>query len=131
MIALLILAAIGFGTLPLWPEDWRVGLVAGWSLSIALEAVLLVHRQRDVRSGSRDLLASMVFGFLAKLAIIAAGGILGAYAGWYEPAPFLLSFVAGVVAGEVAGLASLGPLLRSRAARPSGTPPQTRDPEHP
>lgn len=124
MIALLVLALTGLASWPLWPPPWRLGLALGWSAVLAVEILLLARRRRAMRSpagarGYRQLQFAQVLGFLLKLFLVTAGGILGAATDWYHEASFLLAFVAGLLAGEAVSVTAL-----LRGSRGAGLPPQ-------
>ncbi|MFQ5747885.1 MAG: hypothetical protein ACE5H3_00325 [Planctomycetota bacterium] len=117
MILLVLSGLAGAATLPLWNLEWRSGLLSGWALGILMETLLLGRRLAALRGGPRagNLLALTALGFLAKLALLAAGGILGAFTGWFHAPSFLLAFLAAVFLGE--GLA-LTRFLREGARPP-------------
>lgn len=124
MIALLVLTLAGLATWPLWPPSWRLGLALGWSVVLAVEILLLWRRRRAMHAPAdarayRQLQLAQVLGFLLKLLLVTAGGILGAATDWYHEASFLLAFVAGLLAGEAVSVTAL-----LRAARGAGSPPQ-------
>jgi len=102
MILLILSGLAGVGTLPFWDPEWRTGLLFGWVLGILLEAWLLGRRLAALRGGphSGNLLALTALGFLAKLALLAAGGILGAFTGWFHAPSFLLALLAAIFLGE-------------------------------
>ena len=127
MILLVLSAAAGFASLPLWPPPWQSGIALGWGLGMLVEMVLARRRARLLRGrpGANDLLALVALGFLGKLFLIATGAILGAATDWYLPEAYGLAFLAAVFLGEAVGLSSS--LLRAPPpADPSPPPPPER-----
>jgi len=123
MILLVLTGLAGVATFPLWEPAWRSGLLSGWTLGILVETWLLGRRLAALRCGPRsgNLLALTALGFLTRLALLGAGGILGAFTGWFHAPSFLLAFLAAVFLGE--GL-TLTRILRG-GARPSRPPPSS------
>ncbi len=124
MILLLLLTLAGLATLPLWPEAWRLGLGVGWCAALLLELLVFAARRRamtqdaDARNFQR-MLRIQVLGFLGKLVVVTAGGVLGAETGWYHHPSYLLAFVAGLVLGEAVPMTALFRATRAAARRPA------------
>lgn len=123
MIWLLATGAAGLSSWWLWPRPWRAGLALGWCAGVVVEAILLRARLRLLRgAGSRrGLLQIAASSFLAKLALLAGGGVAGAAWGLYHVPSYLLAFLAAVLAGEALALAAA--LRWGRAARRAGPSP--------
>lgn len=125
MIALLLLGGLGLVSVPLWPSSWRLGLALGWTLAWLLELLLLARCSVLLRRPDARLVALQVFSFLAKLAILLAGGLLGAVGGLYHTAAFLVGFATGAF---LLHLFSLRASLRAARPRAKIPHPSSRAP---
>lgn len=78
--------------------NW-IGALAGIGSGLLLEAVLLRARLRSLRN-RQPVLPLLAGGFLARLALLLGGTLLGLGAGLWSPTVFLLSCLTTILLGE-------------------------------
>ncbi len=94
------------------PQDWQLAVALGWGATLVVETWLHHRRQQVMQDGTppRQLLLTLVIGFLGRLSLLFVGALVGAFSNWYSPGIFLGAALAAVVVGEVL---SLPPLMRA------------------
>lgn len=113
MRLLLALGLAALLALPLLPGPERAGAALGWCAALALESASLRARLRTCAGGG-PLLPALVGGFLARLALLLGGTLLGEFLALWSAVAFLAACAAGLLLGEGVAFLRLG-----RASGPS------------
>lgn len=117
----LVLLACGLVSILLFPQEWRLALLVGWSSAFSAEILLAKRRMMVLGKSVRNhqFLSVLVFGFLGRLSLLFVGAILGAKTGWYPEGVFMAASLAAIFVGEAISLPQLA--KATRRSRPPAT----------